>query len=567
MKPHGPSFLFVAISTCFVVSLPLQAGETFYYNRRGDRVVLSEIPADTPPRFRKVSYLGGPALLVTGTVGVQFLRSVSLEQQSKTLAIAGLSILRVYAHDPAFVLARVESDGDPFASAQKLFHSGLVEWAEPTMAEPIRLHAVDPNDPVYTMGVQLHLRQDLHGFPEAWEISTGSPRVTVAVIDTGIDFRHPEIEDNFRAGFDIFSESGDGSPTQKFDDDHHGTAVAGLIAAATSNGEGIAGICWDCGLLSVRLIDRQGTIYVDRSLIYDALRLAIDQGAWIINNSWGPVARDETKDCVSTPFSEFVAKGVEEAEMEGRGGLGTLVVWSAGNDSCSTELQPHLAHSLTVVVSALDGFAQFQGGYSNFGPQVTVSAVEGNFTTDIPGVDGASDGTDPYLQKFQNLEASDYLRNFRGTSAAAPVVSGALALALTANPGLSAAELRACLTETAVKDEETCPHGDWNDAGHSPCYGYGRLDAEALVKQAISGDCGGRCSKDGDCPEGTRCDLDRGICVFAQSTDTDQDQDTATDLPPDTETQVPSQNDGSPDGAAPTLQADEPHCSCRTIGA
>lgn len=515
----------LAITSIAAAGYSVSAVEDFYFNRQGNPVLFEGVEIDDASPFAGhpwpvVRYQSGPPVLLTGSVGMEFRPGVSADEQENLLSRYGLTMTKRYAHQPSLVIAALSPGNDPFAAARALDDSGRVVWAEPTIAVPVRPHAVEPNDPVYGQGVQIHLRDDIHAIPSAWETTTGREEILIAVVDTGVDPSHPELTDHLMPGVDILDPNGLGLPEPDFEDNYHGTAVAGLVAASTNNGEGIAGICWNCGVLPVRLIDRQGTIYVDRVKIYDAFRAAIEGGAWIINNSWGPLSINEDEECVETPFSEFVSKGVQEAREQGRGGHGTPVVWSAGNEACPTELQPHLSHPDTLVVSALDGFGNLQP-YSNHGYDVDISAVEGNFTTDITGAAGASDGSDPFMAKIEGLQVADYMRNFRGTSAAAPVVTGALALMFSANPNLTFDEALACLRKAAAPSEAVCPWGDADQSGRSPCFGFGLLDAETLVEKAHSGECGGRCSNDDECIEGTWCDPNTDLCVFEKPVDPD----------------------------------------------
>jgi len=146
------------------------------------------------------------------------------------------------------------------------------------------------------------------------------------------------------------------------------------------------------------------------------------------------------------------------------------------------------------------------------------------------------------------------MRNFRGTSACAPIVSGALALAFSANPNLTASEARECLIRSAAKTDETCPFGETDDEGHSPCFGYGRLDAERLVVLAASGDCGGSCRTQEDCLEGTYCNVDEGLCRFGE---TFSKVDAGVDA---------GGEDESDAGEFKNLSGTVTGCSCSTIG-
>ncbi len=468
-----------------------------------------------------VRYHKGPLLVLTGEVGVQFGPRTPSSSVARVLDDRGLTVSRRYGSDPRFFVVSTPEGKDPFAVAAALAAHRQVKWAEPAMLEPAVVHALAPDDPLFEQRVLVHLFDELHGIPTAWETTTGNPQVNIAVIDTGVDLGHPDLEGNLEQGIDILDPAGDGSPEIGFADDFHGTAVAGVVAAVTDNGRGTAGVCWSCRMTPIRLIDSGGTIYVDRSKIHDAFYRAAEAGAWIVNNSWGPWALNEDGECIETPFSEFVAKGIEDLATKARGGRGALVVWSAGNNACPTNLQAHLTHPGTFVVSSIDGLGNFNHEYSNWGGDIDACACEANFTTDITGSLGGSDGSDVFLKKIEGIEPEDYVRNFRGTSAAAPVVSGIAGLMLSVNPNLSRDELLACLKGATRPTDAPCDYGGVDERGHSACFGFGLIDAAAAVARAADGTCGGACESHDDCPAKSFCDPERSLCVWAEEVDFD----------------------------------------------
>lgn len=549
--------LAILVTGCWPRAL---GASDFYFDSRG--VVRSfAVLDDRDPSRPVVSYDGGPALQLVGRLGVGFAAQASQAQRVELLEDVGAAIVRRYARAPDFVVVELEPGAQVFSVSQTLTLSPLVRFAEPIARMPVELHAA-PNDPVFLADVQLHLRDDIHGFVSAWDTTVGDPHVVVAVLDTGVDFSHPELSEAVVGGFDVLSAQGAGLPEIGFDEDYHGTAVAGLIAAATNNGQGIAGMCWDCALYAVRLIDSNATLYTDQENIFDAFDAAVGAGAWILNNSWGPYGMDEAGECVATPFGDIVAEAVALAETTGRSGRGSLVVWSAGNEGCPTSLQPHLGVPESVVVAALDGLLALQP-YSNRGYEVDVCAVEGNFTTDLTGKAGASDGSDAFLSKFEGLEAADYLRNFRGTSAAAPVASGALALILSVNPNLTAEQARQCLYAASSPVDSPCEDGPVQ-AGRSPCFGRGRFDVSIAVDKARSGECGGLCEVDEDCVAGTRCGIS-GLCAFGprpEDTDTGTGSDSdSPGLDSDSESASDDTGNESDDESRPG------GCGCSVVGA
>src|SRR5918999_789845 len=133
-----------------------------------------------------------------------------------------------------------------------------------------------PNDPLWPL--QWGLR--LVGAPRAWDATRGSSAIVIAVLDTGIDRTHPDLAGATVPGRDILDDDSDPA-----DDEGHGTAVAGVIAARTDNGEGHAGMCWACSLMPVKVLDSTGS--GSTSTVAAGVVWAVDHGAHLINLSLG----------------------------------------------------------------------------------------------------------------------------------------------------------------------------------------------------------------------------------------------------------------------------------------
>jgi subtilisin family serine protease len=236
----------------------------------------------------------------------------------------------------------------------------------------------------------------------------------------------------------------------------HGTACAGLIAASTDNGVGIAGMCPECKLRCVRLIPSGGEL-VPVSSDVDAFAFALRVDSAVVSNSWGYGP--------GFPVPGATAQAIRAMEG-GRGGKGALVVFAAGNASTEINADEIQAVENVFTVGATNTFDE-AAPFSNKGACVAAVAPTGTLTLDISGSEGNN--------------ATDYTQNFGGTSSACPLAAGLAALVVSANPQLTAAQVRALMIRTTRPAPFALP----NDAGHDLLYGYGVLDARAALEDAL----------------------------------------------------------------------------------
>jgi MYXO-CTERM domain-containing protein len=376
--------------------------------------------------------------------------------------------------------------------------------------------------------------------PGAWAVTEGDPSVLVAVFDSGIEVDHPDLAPNVVGGLDVIDDDDDPSPgcgpfnngtapSSSCPDsapyrDAHGTSVAGLITAAGNNGLGGVGVCPDCKLLPVRFL---GGGLEPSLTTAEAFVIAVDDGAAVINNSWGPGGS------IYFPVSVSLITAWEMARTEGRNGLGTVIVFAAGNETNNVNLHAYAAHPETMAVAAstcLDDWAV----YSNYGAQIDVAAPSNGQFDDVD--DAGLVCADPVGDN--GYAAGDTHYGFGGTSGASPVAAGVAALVIAANPELTSAQVRLALTSTA--DKIAADQINWvsvtgqdieaafayDEVGHSIGFGHGRVNAAAAVVADI-GDLGGACKDacaecdaldrcltacdtQADCPDGAICDA--GAC-------------------------------------------------------
>lgn len=316
---------------------------------------------------------------------------------------------------------------------------------------------------------------DLNVLP-VWQSYTGEG-VQVAIVDDGVDYRHPDLNNNYNLAADVDTARrlADGAPILL--SDNHGTAVAGLVAAER-NEAGSVGIAYGATLSSIRLDFEAGSL--------DDTVFALRQFANfdVVNNSWG----------YGTPFTDNFAErnfaplqpALEAAVEEGRDGLGTVVVFAGGNarearDSANYHNLQNSRYS--IAVAALDDQGD-RTSYSSPGANLLVSAFGGDTNTDgIVSTDRV--GRNGYA-------TTDYTDDFGGTSAAAPMVTGLVALMLEANPNLGYRDVQEILAYSARQTDrqnstwQTNGATNWNGGGlaTSTDYGFGLVDAHAAVRLA-----------------------------------------------------------------------------------
>lgn len=377
-----------------------------------------------------------------------------------------------YARNPGVVYRLPHGRSlDAMAITRALFESGRVEFAIPDFSI-VRVPLATTNDALFPN--QWHLNSTGQGGAvigadvdalAAWDITRGDPSVIVAVVDTGMELGHPDLVPNLIQGTDVLSN--DNNPQAEDGlfgafPENHATSVAGVTAGRGNNAIGTTGIAQLCRVMPIRFLSEflfPAPTVQDEA---DAFNFACANGAAIINNSWGPAQ------AAALPASTKAA--IDNCTQNGRGGLGTLVFFAAGNSSLNADTNGYAAYAGTIAVSAStdqNGFAS----YSNFGGSIDVCApsnggvTSGIWTTDRLGGTGYSNG--------------DYTGNFGGTSSASPLAAGVAALVISANPTLSWTAVRQVLRDTADKINPAV--GAYDANGHSDKFGFGKVNAAAAV--------------------------------------------------------------------------------------
>jgi serine protease len=356
---------------------------------------------------------------------------------------------------------------------QELQASGEFAYVEPNyILQPL----VVPNDPFYPF--QWHY--PLINLPAAWDLTTGSSAVTVAVVDTGILSGHPDLQGQLVAGYDFISSSlsgldGDGIDSNPEDpgdggDDapssFHGTHVAGTIAAASNNGTGVAGVAWGVNIMPLRVLGKLGGTSYD-------VRQAIRYAAGLSNDS--PDTASPPVDVINLSLGGGGFSQADQDVYTDVRNAGVIVIAAAGNSGNFEAIYP-AGYEGVVAVSA-SGSAKQITGYSSRGVAIDVAAPGGDTSIDRNGdgyVDGVLSigGTSPDVIDF-------VYPYYQGTSMAAPHVAGVAALMRSVNPALTPADFDALLLNGDLTE-------DLGNVGRDDLYGYGLIDAQKAVIAALT---------------------------------------------------------------------------------
>ncbi len=390
------------------------------------------------------------------------------------------------------------SNYNALEAANVFYESGYFATAEPDLMVDILLNnntvnttatanntaeelVLVPNDPLYTDQWGLNNTGQNGGTTgididaeDAWDITTGDPSIVVAVLDHGFEMNHPDLQNNvFGQGYDTESDT---TPAQVLG--AHGTACAGIIGAVQDNNIGVSGVAPNTSLMSISnsLVGNPDS----RQARADGINWAWQNGADIISNSWG-----------SGVEYQVIDDAIDNALTNGRGGLGTVIVFATGNDYSNTISYPANSNPAILAVGAINSSGE-KASFSNFGNELDVITPGVSIPTtdrqgDVPG-DGCSTPGDynPWACGSPgNYPDNNYTRWFNGTSAACPHVAGVAALVLSVNPMLTVQEVNNIIEQSATKVREDLytysvtggrPNGTWNNE-----MGYGLVNAHAAV--------------------------------------------------------------------------------------
>lgn len=420
-------------------------------------------------------------LVATGEVYITFEDEVSEEEQDIALDEYKLALVR-RINDYEIVTRVTEHSPNPIKTAHFLNQISMVKEAEPDLDMPMDHYAFQrPVDQLVNHQWHIEnkgfLTDTMHRLRRgadakvmgAWKLLNGygSNRVTIAVIDTGFDLSHPDLNNKVVRPFDIWNQStsilqGDARYT-------HGTPCAS-VALAAANGNGIVGAA-----PNARFMPISGTTF-STARTEQMFDYCVRNGADIISCSWGT-----TDPQFQLNFNK--ERAIAKAAKEGRNGKGCIILFAAGNEDFDY-LNYYAAHPDVIAVGASTS-QDARAFYSNRGRELSILAPSNG---DWPIIaarawwdQGYSNQSGQFKFWRDGRSRGDRYKHFGGTSSATPLVAGICALMLSANPNLTAREVKEILQQTADKI------GSSNDYyfGHSARYGYGRVNAEKAVEEAL----------------------------------------------------------------------------------
>ncbi len=421
-------------------------------------------------------------IVPTGEIFIVFHEGTNEEEQLIVLDEYHLEL--VERRNENRVIAKVTPlSSNPLKVAAAMESYPLVKLAEPDLDIPLDEYAFfEPEDHLYEH--QWHLQNP--GFVvdfnrrlkkgadskvvDAWKRldSFGSENIKLGIIDNGFDLSHPDFEGKIVDPYDLWNRSShvlQGDPVFT-----HGTPCAS-VAIAGLNGSGIVG-----SAPKARFVPISGTSF-DWRATEEMFKYCTDNNLDIVSCSWG--STDPRFD-----LNSIKKDAISKAAKEGRNGKGLVICYAAGNEGLDY-INFYAAHPDVIAVGACTSQDE-HATYSNQGRELDIVAPSNG---DWPitaarawwdeGV-GSEFGNFKYWRDGQNR--SPQHKHFGGTSSACPLVAGICALVLSANPDLTAKQVKEVLCRTADKIGDP---SEYDDQGHSKKFGYGRVNADRAVAEAI----------------------------------------------------------------------------------
>ena len=405
-------------------------------------------------------------LIVTSTDQHEILQREFTNQRGERVGVFKMAhldrSLRRLGVDSASLADKAAQWSPKKIAKHKTLLAALAMRAKPgvQLAQPnyIRRPLANPNDPLF--GGQWSY--PAINLPKAWDITRGSSEVIVAVIDSGVLTEHPDLAGKLIAGYDFVTaleraNDGDGIDSDPNDPGanldpraatFHGTHVAGIIAAATNNAKGVAGAGWNTRVMPIRALGVAGGTSYD---LIQSLRYA----AGLSNDS--NTVPEKPADIINLSLGGPDHSPIEQATIDAIRSQGILLFAAAGNNANTANFYPG-AYNGVIAVSAIDEDNQL-ASYSNFGPNIDITAPEGMTSTSAE-----HDGS---RLKYGYIYRA-------GTSMATAHVSAVAALMKALHPQLRPEEFESALVAGELSV-------DIGDSGRDNLFGHGRIDAQKAV--------------------------------------------------------------------------------------
>ncbi len=345
---------------------------------------------------------------------VELRSGVTAGEAAQLMAVVGATVIGELGAVGVRVIELPAAGRD--AALEVLSGDARVASVEPDMTAEV---SREPSDPQWSR----QWGPRTIGAPQAWDLTIGTRRTVIAIVDTGVDPNQPDLRGRVLRGWDF--QNNDANPA---DDMGHGTAVAGVAAAAGNDRIGIAGMCWTCRILPVKVLNRHGS--GTHSNVAAGIVWAADHGADVINLS------------IASPGGSTVLAGAVDYALR----KGVVVVAAAGNDGSKRRNYPAALPGVLSVAASNQADALYR--WSNHGSWVRLAAPGCAYTT----------------KRGSNWSW------WCGTSFATPLVAGTVALVKSLRPRYSRAQLEAAVLGTAVGFRRTALDG--------------RLDAAQALRSA-----------------------------------------------------------------------------------
>jgi parallel beta-helix repeat protein len=403
--------------------------------------ILSFVSISSPAFSDEPNYVAGEVLVRFKPKDNEAERNTQ-ERNEILASLGGGSIVKTFKLVPGLSLVKLPQGVSVNAALTNFSNAAEIVHVQPNYIH--RAILAFPNEPRFNELVGLHNTGQNGGTPDAdidapqaWEITTESS-IVVAVIDSGIDYTHPDLAANMwhnpgeipgnsiddeGNGYidDIYGYDFHNDDNDPMDDFWHGTHCAGTIGAVGNNGQGIAGVCWNVKIMALKYLDSGGHSGSTADEI-ECFDYAVMNGAKILSCSWG-----------GSGYDQFEKNAIEAA-----GANGVLLIAGAGNDGTNNDTDPnypasHDSNNIIAVMSSDEGdkrsiFSPLGTQSSNFGPN---------------SVDLAAPGSD-----ILSCDRGGAYKSWSGTSMATPHVSGACALVWAVNPELTHLQVKDVILST-----------------------------------------------------------------------------------------------------------------------